>query len=357
MEIVRNRSSIFAFAITALVFWGLRFIHNHWWLASDNRIQSGFVYEMPRVQSSPGNYDLDGRELDREILENPSLGPKASKPAQSNKISKVQSPLKKSAEDATSSKPKSQSLKVEVTDSSRNPRMTGLSRGQGEAANPAVGPGAFGPMGTANKPAATGAQETVTTQSIQEWRSTLMNSPTATEAAAFVKAHDEGQINDHDFYGLTFELLSSGNNSYQQLATLILNQDSAVNQFSYLAQEFNSGSSTVRSLVNPFLQACDQPGKFATLNAGLRSSISGVVPMALQVLGTAVQNTQTSIQQGGATARGVAGTGATGAQSVAQPSAFQMFLPNLNLIVKNDAADASAAQTLISEIQAFATAH
>ncbi len=329
---------------------GLRWLSNHWSLPMETVKVGGFSYEMPRPKSYVGSFDLSGREVDREVLSDEEIAAEAAKAKKLNLAKKAPvKTLKKNA--ANAYKPEGTTapkLSVDVVDTSLKNKMSQTSPNSPSNVASADIPGGLPPStNTGAGGSVDSNSDNSSKRSAAEWLSMLSTAPTATLIAQFEQAHENNAIGDADFYSVTFSLLTNQNQQQQATGTQILNGDTGVTGFTYIAQEYSKVTTTLQPTLMTALSTYAKSTKFEGLNIGLRSSSSTVVGLALTVLAQAVKN----VGQVGT----LGGTGSKTPTGTPTPASLQIFESALTTIAKSGSTSSSQAQTLLSDIESMSS--
>ena len=338
MEMVNSRNLIWlsSAVVLALI---LRWVGHHFVLEKDRVHESGYSYEMPHPESEAGKLDLEGRSIDRMVLENNKVDKRLEVKKPVVAAAATSATNKVFSNTAATSLSRQAELSVSYTDSSRH---LGLSSGL-NSSDVSSGPTHvykdLGRSGAPTNPTTTNPSENSNNKTPAEWKALLQtNNPKA--MADFIQAHEQGHVTDSDFYSISVDLLLSGNESLSKTGQQILNDDSGASGFLYLAHEFQVVSNSQRQIIWSVLLTYATPGKFKELLVGLHGT-GPTVTLALQVLHHAVQNVQSgvSVQSSGVSGSNTAGTAKS-------PHSLLIFLPALTDTIKSDPADSAAAQNL-----------
>jgi len=324
------------------------------WLSKGSSVQewkeqsAGFSYEMPRVSSYGNEFDLSGREIDRQIMSDEKKDAAkvvSAKDAKKDDKKAKAKDAKKQAKKDSSKKKKEFDTKVVDTRSLESMSSTGETEGEEQFAGGAQNFEEYEKKNSKetaknNKDQDADEDKDEKELSTAQWRALLSQTPSAENIAKLVKAHTSGKISDQDFYGIVFDFFneSSGSPRYEA-ALAILGQDKSPTQFLYLAKNYGKVDQSRRSTLWNLMLGFAQAGRITALNGALVSQDQGTVQMGLQVLKYAVDQQTQNRSQG---PRNVA---------MAGPQAFVIFIGPLNALTKQQNENTQLAQTVLAGIQ------
>jgi hypothetical protein len=317
----------------------LRWVGHHFILEKDGVQDRGYTYEMPHPESEAGKFDLEGRAIDRMVLENNKMDKKGeikkavATPAAKTAANKV------FANTATANLTRQAHLMVDSTDSSYHLGLTASMNNDEMSSGPTHVYRDLSRSGLPTNPTTpTTTPDNPTNKTAAEWKALLQtNNPKV--VAEFIQAHEQGQVTDSDFYLVSMDLLLSGNQSISKTGQQILSEDTGASGFLYLAHEFQVVSNSQRQIIWTVLLTYATPGKFKELLVGLHGT-GPTVSLALQVLNHAVQSAQNNVSTQSV------GVGGSSTSTNSSPHGLLIFLPALNDTIKSDPADSAAAQNL-----------
>jgi hypothetical protein len=341
-----NTRTIFWLALGILVVAGFRWLRMSW-PTSGSVDTAGYSYEMPRLKTYSGSFDLSGREIDRQIMADETAKTIDAKKADVNK-DKKQADKKKDAKKVAKKDGKNKQKKFETEVVNTKDDLVDLSEdvamGGDQAANFVATKKAD--VAKAKTPANRNGVDNETPEfTANQWRTNLAQNPSAELISQFIAAHQKNMISDQEFYTITFELFRDQSQQREQTAVSILNQDTDANQFTFMALEYSRLNEGRRAALWTLMLNYVQPARFSGLNTALNTKEQAVVPLALQVLTIAVDEQKKKA------------TGATNSPfrglATATPQSFLIFLGSLNSIARVEGPSAQAARTLLAEIQAL----
>lgn len=342
-------------AASILVLMGLRWITKANLVADWKEQSAGFTYEMPRVSAVGNEFDLSGREIDRQIMseEKKEAAKLAAVAAQKEaaKIKRAQAPAKKA--DGKEKAAKKKTFATEVVNTRADESTLGA-EDKAAQANAEV-PGGRNFEGLRKKEDEKKEQDLAEDvkknqnneedtqadkKSADEWRKLLSQNVSAELIGKFVAAHTAKEITDEDFYGIVLGLYNEPTPEQNETALNILRQDRSTVQFMYLAKNYAKLEEKKRAAIWTIMLGFAQVGRIQALNPAILNPDPAVAQLGLQVLKYAVDSRmQINGQQNG---RGVAGGG---------PQNFVIFIGTLSLVSSQQGQNAALAKTLLEQIR------
>ncbi|GIL18501.1 MAG: hypothetical protein BroJett040_22520 [Oligoflexia bacterium] len=307
---------------------------------------TNYSYEMPRPKEYGSDFDLNGREIDRQVLRNEEIAKqKAAEAKKDDKKKQADAQKKKATKTAAkSSSQKKGSLSVDVIEGDQS-TMTGFDNRFSDSQVPTYTTLNETKKSDAKKSTDDEENDSDFKLTKQQWRNALQAHPNSSMASNFLKAHLKGYLKDEDFYEVTFELLQDQNEERKKIGLYILTQDQDPQAFIYLSKYYSKLSETLRTQVWKIMLTYAQPQKLSRLQAALQSKDKAAITLALQVLDYAVKETKdvVALQQGTISqGRGVAGQ--------TNPQAFSIFVTTLKYL-SSQGDFSSHAQGLLTDIQ------
>lgn len=315
--------------------------------SSKSQNETNFSYEMPRPNELVSDFDLSGREIDREILKNVEKE-KAKKDAIKKEDKKKQADAKKKQQKNSSKSvgKKKGSLRVDIVDAVEGRHFTDEGGSNSNSPVPTYTVLNDKKKGKENSDKDQDDDDSELKLTKQQWRNLLQSQDGQASVSNFLMAHSKGYISDEDFYEISFELVQDQNEERKKIGLSILTQDQSSKAFGYLAKYYSKLSETVRSQIWKIMLTYAQPQKFSRLQVALTSKDKATTTLALQVLEYAIKEMKTvvALQQGTISqGRGLAGQ--------ANPQTLTVFINTLKWISSSSTDLTTQAQSLLTEIQ------
>lgn len=319
--------------------------------------QEELLFEMARPKASfAPEFDLSNREILRNLVKSlakttqnsPVVGkggiqtppPAAAKTA--NKKTATAKPLKKRAEmtvavvdgDPARENPDSETF-ADAEDFDYRPRE--------QKAAP------LGNDGTKKKPIKKNAQN-----ADKEWKKLFMTTPSEKLMVEFVHAYQAKEVTDNLYYEVLSDLIMSQNEGNQRLGVYGMTSVSSLRGFSEAAHwSFRpevQKRATLDDSIQSYLLSYNQTGKLAFLDAGLKSKEPEVVLRSTQVISEGFARVRAGESFG-------TGRDQRNPTVTSTLTSYGRFIPTLQgLRGSADPAIASAAETLITQIQSMSIA-
>lgn len=322
-------------------------------------------YEMIRPSEYTGGFDLSGREIDRIVKGGQKLAEVASPAkaalvkagAAAPKAKLVNNRSKNAAAAAAyaaAQKRRKGSLTLNTVNTrgdSMGPRFTLDSIDTNRATNPTPNLGRVADVEPQTPPAPVVETQEENRLSFAQWRSLLQSQPTSANAAAFLKAHAQGEIDHNSFYQIALELFSDSAEDRRKIGMMLLNQDTTLAGFEPISKAYAKASEAQRSDLWKVLLGYGQPAKFSGLATAFNSSDKNVVMMAGQVLNTAIQSYK---QRPVLASVAEAAVRTAAAVTSSNANSFKIFIPVLTKLSKStDLGIAQMAKSLLDSIQSL----
>jgi hypothetical protein len=349
MEQTSSRNIVLV-GLGILVILGLKWVGTHWSTRNEGFHTTDGSYEMARAKSPGSEFDLSGRDIDRQVLTDEEKQILEAK--KKNEVANAVKPqVANAVANKNSGKTAGKKFQTNFVDTSRE---MGLSQTVNQGSNPQTLFADSNQLAEAPMPQARPVEQNPGKKgkSAAEWMALMSSHATAQQIADFLAAHQSGEIADADFYKITFALYNSQNTQTHQAGVDILTADTSINSFVYIANEYTKqgGSAQTSSGLWPILQSYSQAAKFAALNQALRSSDQNIVMISLQILALAVQDVQqqqvaTASSQGNPSVQAQRGLAGNNSQ------VFNMFSNNLKNLAQAGSSNSGTAQSLLSQIQ------
>lgn len=311
---------------------------------------AGYSYEMPRVSSYGNEFDLSGREIDRQIMSDEEkkeeakvLGNKDAK-KDDKKDSKKKDDKKQSKKKDDKNKKKSFSTEVVDTRNNQNAMNSDpFAQTEQEIAQVINQQQQFENAVATDKPTAKSSKEEKEKKlSAQDWKELLLKNPTPENISLILKAHSDNKISDADFYDIALSMFKDTNSSVSDAGLAILKQDQSRSGFEYLAKEYATVNQQQRTALWKVMLGFALPNRISALNQALLSQDQGIVQMGLQVLKYAVDDQFRRNSNQGENGRTLAVTG---------PGSFNMFLNVLTVLSSQQNQNSELARLILNDIK------
>lgn len=329
---------LFAFGVAALK------VISKFLFVDKVEVKQGYSYEMGRVQTYGGQFDLSDREIEHLILsedEKKKVAVDTKNEKGEKKDEKKQS--KKSAKNAnTANNQNSRGALISTRIIGQN-KNAELSPSEDLFKRSATNYNSEFVNNTSEQPNeddAEGGSGKENIKSAQQWKDQISANPSMTNVQGFLQAHRKGQIRDEDFYQVAFDLFLDPNKNRENAGYLLLSIDSALSGFSFMAKKYGTISEAKRTLLWKILSSYSRFDHFSALNHSLANQDQIVVGMALQVLQIAVNEAKNSSSNNSSTV-------------MTPVASLAMFIPNLTRVAQigSSSQTGQLANALLTDIQ------
>lgn len=304
-------------------------------------------YSMVRPQAERGDFDLSGRSVQRIHLNAKSKegkSPSSEAALKSGQVAaqKTAAQTKKEADKkkaaAAKATQKKKGMKVNVVDTSRDPRLSTSARNSDLGNDLRFQRQASLDLVEAQAPAPVEPKEEVVLTA-EQWKQKLSSAPSMSLALEFVRAYRMQKLSSGDFYSVSLELLESSSAQISSVGRYVLNVEASASTFEAVATQLPEADEDFAVKLKAILDLYAQRERLSDLSQVLMGSDEVVMSEAFRVLEVAVSLAQPNAQ---------AGPG----QQLIPVTSLMIFIPTLTSLQANpDQAYASLAQAVLERIQ------
>jgi hypothetical protein len=308
-------------------------------------------YSMVRPEAERGDFDLSGRSVQRIHLnpkskEGKSPSSEAALKAGQIAAQKTATQTKKETDKKKAAAAKAaqqkRGMKVDVVDTSRDPRLSASARNSDLGSDPRFQRQASLYFTEAlTPPPEEPKEEEEVVLTAEQWKQKLSSTPSVSLALEFVQAYRLRKLTSADFYAVSLELLQSSSPQLSALGRYVLDVETSASTFGAVATQLPEADEDYAVKLKAILDSYAQKERLSHLSQVLLGSDEVVMGEAFRVLEVAINLAQPNAQ---------AGPG----QQLIPATSLMIFIPALTSLQANpDQAYASLAQAVLQRIQSI----